>query len=168
MARESGVRQNVHVSAPPATETPPASGGRRPFEHYLVLGAALAALVMMLVLALVISPDERGFGTHEQFGLPACKTMAWFHVPCPGCGVTTALTHALHGEFAASFETQPLGILVAILIPLVALWALVGHLRGRDLQRAIYRLSLTRWLALSGVIVLLVWVMQVRKFLGTG
>jgi len=158
------------VNRPPIPDADPQAGPDQPrsLEHFLVLGATLGALVVMLVLALAIEPDARGFGTHERLGLPSCKTMDWFGIPCPGCGVTTALTHAVRGDFVTSFATQPLGIPIALAIPLSALWALVNHLRGRDLQRIIYGLSMTRWAAGIGVAVLVVWVIQVRRFLGTG
>ena len=164
----AGRSQNDGMGNPPSpsSEKRTDSVVRRPPEHYLVLGTALIALAVMLVLAFMIEPDERGFGTHEQLGLPSCKTMEWFGIPCPGCGVTTSLAHAVRGEFATSFSTQPLGIPVAIVIPLIAFWAVLNHLRGGDLQKAVYGLSAVRWVAWVVVIVLVVWVLQVRRFLG--
>lgn len=55
--------------------------------HWLVLGTAALGLAVWLVLALFVTPDERGYGTHEKLGLPACVSMKVLGVPCPGCGV---------------------------------------------------------------------------------
>ncbi len=41
-------------------------------------------------------------------------------IPCPGCGMTRATLHALHGDFAASFRFHPLAM---IIVPLLAIYA---------------------------------------------
>lgn len=87
----------------------------------------------MVLLAVVAQPDERGYGTHEQLGLAPCRMMQWTGVPCPGCGVTTSVTLAAQGHPLESLAVQPFGLLTAISLPLLALWALAVHLRGGDL-----------------------------------
>src|SRR5204863_10072293 len=86
-----------------------ARAGKRSQEHWLLLVGSLGALVIFVVLALWIRPDPRGFGTHEQLGLPACKMMEWTGIPCPGCGVTTSLALFGRGRFFAALHNQPLG-----------------------------------------------------------
>jgi hypothetical protein len=47
--------------------------------------------------------------------------------PCPGCGLTRSITHALHGNLAASLHHHPLGL------PLTALlssWAVAEPRAG--------------------------------------
>jgi len=114
-------------------------------EHRIVLAGALAGLVAFLVLGNLLTPDARGHGTHEQLGLPSCKAIEWWGVPCPGCGVTTALTWAAHGRIVESFRAQPFGLLVALSIPAAALWAVIGHARGRDLWRDLNALTWRPW-----------------------
>jgi len=113
----------------------PARPGRRSGEHWIVLGCALLSAIVIVLLVTVAHPDPRGYGTHEQLGLPPCRAMEWLGVPCPGCGVTTSVALALDGELRASFANQPFGFLVAFALPLFVLWALAGHLLGRDLYR---------------------------------
>jgi Protein of unknown function (DUF2752) len=112
---------------------------KRGTPHWLILLGFWGATATMVLLALVAKPDERGFGTHEQLGLPPCRMMAWTDVPCPGCGVTTSVTLASQGQFVESFLVQPFGLLTAIALPLLALWALFVHRRGADLYEVIAR-----------------------------
>jgi hypothetical protein len=65
--------------------------------------------------------------------------MDWFGVPCPGCGVTTSVTHAVQLNWASSFDTQPFGLLVALAIPLMAAWALWTAARGGDCSQLLAR-----------------------------
>jgi len=132
----------------------PARAGRRSGEHWIVLGCALLSAIVIALLATVAHPDARGFGTHEQLGLPPCRAMDWFGVPCPGCGVTTSVALALEGELSASFTNQPFGLLVAFALPLFVLWAALGHLLGRDLYRDAFspRARPLLWLGLALVL----------------
>lgn len=106
---------------------------RRPFEHWMLLGGALASALAVVAIGAWITPDPRGYGTHEQLGLAPCHFLAWTGIPCPGCGVTTSVALAMHGRFAASFANQPFGLAVALAVPAAAVVALVQHARGRDL-----------------------------------
>jgi hypothetical protein len=138
---------------------------RRGLPHTLILLGFWGATATMLLLALIAQPDPRGFGTHEQLGLSPCRMMQWTGVPCPGCGVTTSLTLAVQGHPLESLAVQPFGLLTAIALPLLALWALAVHLRGGDLYE---RLSARRGLALKSALVLmgLAWVYKLAITLG--
>lgn len=112
---------------------------QRSIEHWLVMGFAAAAVAAVVVLGVLVDPDPRGFGTHEKLGLPPCKMMEWWHVPCPGCGVTTSVSLAAHGHFWASIVNQPFGFLCALGVPVFALFCLSTQLRGRDLNEELHR-----------------------------
>ena len=101
--------------------------------HWILLGAAVVALVGFALLGTVVTPAEEGHGTHEQLGLPACSSMEVFGVPCPGCGVTTSVALATRGRLMESFLNQPFGLFVALVGALLIPWALIGLLRGKDL-----------------------------------
>lgn len=117
----------------------------RTTEHAFVLAAALAAPLLLVGFGLWLAPDSRGYGTHEKLGLPPCVMMKWFHVPCPGCGVTTSVALAAHGRIFDAARTQPFGLFVALAIPAAALWAVAGHLRGRDLYRDLTSIRFGAW-----------------------
>lgn len=121
------------------------------WEHWIVLGVALGGLGALVVLGVFVDPDPRGFGTHEKLGLPACKPMVWWNIPCPGCGVTTSLALVAHGHPWASFVNQPFGFAFALVLVAFATWAVVQAVKGRDLSRAVHELrvgKLALWLAL--------------------
>ncbi len=121
---------------------------KRSLEHWFLLGGTLLAALTLVVLGLWITPDPRGFGTHEQLGMPPCHFLAWTGIPCPGCGVTTSVALAVHGEFAASFWNQPFGLVTALLVPIAAAIAIVQHARGRDLGETLRALR-PGWLAIG-------------------
>jgi hypothetical protein len=106
-------------------------------EHWIVLIGAFVALALFVALGFLVHPDERGFGTHEQLGLPSCKLMDWTGVPCPGCGVTTSVAFASRGHVLDALRTQPFGLVVALTIVALPVWALALHLSGQDLYRAL-------------------------------
>jgi len=142
------------------------SGGRRSLEHGFVLAGALLGPVLLLLLGFFVSPDPRGFGTHEKLGLPPCVMMAWLHVPCPGCGVTTSVALAAHGRIWDSIRNQPFGFLVALSIPAAAIWAIAGHLRGRDLYRDLGSIRVGPWLLWLAGAVALSWFYKIAAVLG--
>jgi hypothetical protein len=79
--------------------------------------AALIALGCLSVLAVAswLEPAAEGVGTHEQIAfMDPCSFFAQTGVPCATCGMTTAYTHAAHGEWVASFVTQPLGFVLVL------------------------------------------------------
>jgi hypothetical protein len=134
---------------------------RRSQEHWILLLSAVGALLLLAVLALWIHPDPRGFGTHEQLGLPACRMMDWTGIPCPGCGVTTSVALFVHGQFLASFHNQPFGFLVALAIPLYAAWAIASHLLGRDLARDMQLLRIRTFVAGGFAAIALGWLYKI-------
>jgi hypothetical protein len=95
----------------------------------------------MLGVGLYLTPNAKGVETHRQLGLPPCGFMLTTGLPCPTCGCTTAVSHLAHGEFMASFLTQPfgfaVGLLALLLIPLTA----VGMVTGRWMGPSMFMLS---------------------------
>ncbi len=129
--------------------------------HWLVLAACAAGWLVLAALALLAHPDERGVGTHEQFGLPPCATVRFFDFPCPGCGVTTSVTHAVQGRPLEALRNQPFGLVVALLFALGLPWALVGHLRGRALPDELGRMGPSRWAWGLGGAMLAAWIYKI-------
>lgn len=126
-------------------------------EHGLVLLVALSAPLFLLGLGLFLEPDARGWGTHEQLGFRPCWPMRQWNLPCPGCGVTTAVTLAAHGRPLASLRTQPFGLVLFAATLAAAAWALAGHARGRDLYAELPGLPWKRLVVLFGALALLAW-----------
>ena len=98
-----------------------------------MLSFMLALPLGLVALGAVLEPDPRGWGTHEQLGFQPCWPMSSLDTPCPGCGVTTAIALAVHGQPWASFLTQPFGWVALVGALTGAWWALRAHVRERDL-----------------------------------
>lgn len=135
----------------------PSEPAERSGSHHLVLWLILGLTASMVVLALVAEPDPRGFGTHEQLGLWPCRMKQFTGLPCPGCGVTTSVTHAVQGRPLEALRVQPLGLLVALLLPPLSVWALVVHRRGGDLYETLGQTSIP-WLRVLLFVAGLAWV----------
>lgn len=92
---------------------------------------ALAVFLLSgFALARTLEPDPRGYGTHQQFGLPECSIRVLFSRPCPGCGMTTAFSYFVRGEFAAATRANPAGVLLAMVCVLMIPWSLVSAIQG--------------------------------------
>ena len=55
----------------------------------LLLGAGI---VVVFGIAVWLKPDPRGFGTHQQLGLPPCTFRSLTGTNCPHCGLTTSFS----------------------------------------------------------------------------
>jgi len=153
-----------HSEAP--IPEPPARGGRRTREHWVILGLAVATFLGLLVLALLLRPDERGFGTHEQLGLQPCMPMELWNIPCPGCGVTTSVSMAVHGDVWGSIRNQPFGFLVALFFVIFALGVPIAHFLGRDLGRDLMTVRYGLWAKLTVTFMVLAWVYKLALVQG--
>jgi hypothetical protein len=106
---------------------------RRPAEKRLgprtrgSLLAAAAGLAGVLILARVLVPDPRGYGTHTQLGLLPCSFLAMTGRLCPTCGMTTAFAWMVRGDVVRSWQANPAGCLLALLsVPMIAWLVYVG------------------------------------------
>jgi hypothetical protein len=138
---------------------------------------AFVGFVTVFSIARQLSPDARGFGTHEQIpliggSLPPCGFVTWSQAtlgkpyPCPSCGFTTTFAHAMHGHFWAAIVNQPFGFVVfavfALLVPvsIFAAFFAVSPLRATDHWR-------WRWiLGPLAVLWLLAWIYKIRMMTG--
>lgn len=91
---------------------------------FLVAGFSLAASV---------SPDPRGFGTHQRFwpGMRPCSFMEYFQIPCPSCGMTTSFAHFVRGQWLSSARANPAGLLLAIVCAVQIPWCWISVRVGR-------------------------------------
>ena len=124
------------------------------------LFGVLGATASLPLLALLTEPDPRGFGTHEQLGLAPCRMMQWTDIPCPGCGVTTSVVLTTQGQPVEAFLSQPFGVLCVLALPLLSVWALVGHFRGQDLYRNIEERR-GPWVRVTWLLLLAAWIYKI-------
>lgn len=157
-------------TTPPAPLSAPAAG--RAIAAARVLGAfepaevrrrfvaaaiAVCASGGLLVVAWLLPPASRGFGTHQALGLPACSWPARFGVPCPSCGMTTAFALASKGRIVESFTTQPMGCVLAIAAGMTFVAAIWTLATGRTVWPVYERLLGARLAWFAGIAALLAW-----------
>lgn len=93
----------------------------------LVWLSAIVATWPVIALSVWLRPDPRGFGTHQQLGLPPCNFSEASGIPCPGCGLTTSFTLMAHGHPLDAFGAHLMGpplFLLTLATALGAPWAL--------------------------------------------
>lgn len=93
-------------------------------------GAGLGLMLLMIV-ASQLTPDPRGYGTHQQLGLGECSFFRAWQIGCPSCGMTTAWSHLMRGEIGAAAGANVAGLVLGILALLAIPWLLASSLRGR-------------------------------------
>ena len=69
-------------------------------------------------------------------GITICWTRSQFGLPCPGCGLTRSLSHAMHGHFYESWMFHPFGPLLLAMFIVVAVVSLLPEQRRAGLVLA--------------------------------
>lgn len=88
-------------------------------------------LIVGFGVAWLLSPDPRGYGTHQQLGLPPCTFRFLFSRPCPGCGMTTCFAFFVRGQFVEAVRANAAGVVLASVCLLLIPWCLWSAFRGR-------------------------------------
>lgn len=142
-----------------------------PRAHPLARAAwALLGLVgaWVVVTSARLHADGRGFGTHEQLGLPPCTFSATTGVPCPGCGLTTSFTAMAHGHVVTAFRAHLMGPLLFALTVAVTLYAPYAVARARPLSAPLWwRASVPALMVTAGA-GLLTFVLRLAHVLHSG
>jgi len=113
-----------------------------------------------------LTPDERGYGTAEQLGLPACNFLVETRWPCPTCGLTTSMAATAHGRFRLAFWAHPFGVVLFAAIAILALAGGVGLVCG---DRVVEALRVGVWWLVAGAVALLVgWGLKLLVGWATG
>lgn len=94
----------------------------------LLLGAGI---VVVFGIAVWLKPDPRGFGTHQQLGLPPCTFRSLTGTNCPHCGLTTSFSWFVRGQLFKSMKANPAGVILAGAGLIVLIWTIVVSGRGR-------------------------------------
>lgn len=107
-----------------------------------------------------LEPDHRGFGTHQQLGLPECLFRQVFGLSCPQCGITTSISHLVRGQVGGAMRANPMGIVLVIiilwLVPMLLWSSLTGRLTDRLQGQILVRVGL-----IYLVMCVLLWVVRI-------
>lgn len=97
-----------------------------------------------------------------------CLFKQIFHIPCPACGSTRALTTLLQGNLKESLVLNPNGFLLAILMISIPVWVCIDKFLGKETYYSFYK-SVDRLLGNKGLfflltcLVLLNWFWNIHK-----
>jgi len=150
-----GVVQNEGTSILTPEEPQIARSGR--LRAMLVSFAAIA----LLMVAVYLQPASGGVGTHQQLGLPQCGWILAANIPCPTCGMTTAWSHTVRGEFPSAFLAQPMGMLLAIGTMFVAVGGLISASTGYSFNGLLYRFAPSKVFIVIVVLTLASWGLKI-------
>ena len=114
----------------------------------------LVGSVAVLTLSFWLSPDPRGYGTHEQLGLAPCSFLAVHGIPCLSCGMTTAFAGMAHLRPDIAVAASPFGALL-FLVCLGTPWHCVRCLRQRRDPVGFLVARRTRWIGPVGLVLML-------------
>jgi hypothetical protein len=135
----------------------PTGGPRADATERVLAGLVAIGCLAILIVAAWLRPDPSGMGTHRQLGLPDCGWKLATGYPCPTCGMTTAFAHAAGGDLWASAQTQPMGMVLAVLTSAGFWVSLHVALTGSRVGLLAGRLVRPRWLIVAGVLGLASW-----------
>lgn len=84
------------------------------FRNCATALVVLFGIPLIFLTAAVLTPDTRGYGTHQQLGLPACVFLEATGWQCPHCGLTTSFCWFVRGNWIQSVRVNPAGFLLAL------------------------------------------------------
>ena len=147
-------------------EVPPILTVRGPLPRVsgygrLWAGLIAASCLAVLIVAALLPPSDRGYGTHEQLGLQPCGMLASTGVPCMTCGYTTSFSHFAKGNLWRAAVVQPGGLATAIGAA-AAVWV-GGYIAatGRPAHRALRLVPVWGWVAVLGTLALGGWAYKI-------
>ena len=72
--------------------------------------AVMLGLIVLFGIARRLEPSPTGYGTHQQLGLPPCTSVALMGMRCPACGMTTAWSYAMRGQWGDACNSNAGGL----------------------------------------------------------
>lgn len=133
------------------------SGSPLNFSGRASLLAVSVLLVAGFALARSLDPDRRGYGTHQQLGLPECTVQILWNRPCPGCGMTTAFAHLVRGQWQAAARANPAGVLLGVVCAGLIPWIWLSVWRGETIGVDRPLETLLGLVIATSVVTLLIW-----------
>ena len=126
------------------------------------LGVLLLALGLLAPLGVagMLRPDGRGFGTHQQLGLPPCTFRVLFGRRCPSCGMTTSWAYLVRGKIVQAAAANVGGTLLGMITAVAAIWLLTSVVWGRWLGLVPNAILVAWLLAVVAAVTLVDWVIR--------
>ncbi len=114
-------------------------------------------------IALWLTPDPSGIGTHQQLGLPPC----FFHYLtgwiCPGCGLTTSFSHLAHLQLTEAFSANPFGPILFGLFAFLSLLSLLEFFGKKTPLRKFFSGHYLSFIYVGFGFFILTWCVQIYR-----
>ncbi|MEN6642056.1 MAG: DUF2752 domain-containing protein [Armatimonadia bacterium] len=104
-------------------------------EGALVFGACL----VVVVASFLLTPDPKGYGTHQQLFLPPCLFHLLTGLPCAFCGMTTGFALMARGQVSAALSANLMAPVGFVLTVVVGVLGLVAAICGRSFVPALVK-----------------------------
>jgi len=127
------------------------------FSFSLLLGGGF-----ILLTSYFLSPDPRGYGTHQHLFLPPCPFRWLTHLPCPSCGLTTSFAYFAKGHWASAWHAHPLGPLFFILLLIFEFFTLKALLQNTSLQENLKKIFTPPLAAYFTIGIIVQWIFRIK------
>lgn len=153
------------------SENDPLTGDLRkpwPAEKMTMAERILVVLVtvgipIVMGIAMRLTPDPLGFGTHQQLGMPPCTFRTVTGLSCPHCGLTTSFAWFVRGQWSQAARANAAGLVLAVSAVLSWPWLLLVSVKGLWLgirnPGPVLLISFSGWLLLS----LGIWILRLTN-----
>ncbi|MEZ6055866.1 MAG: DUF2752 domain-containing protein [Planctomycetaceae bacterium] len=152
VANEDSFSNEEHLSTSHHHDEYPLTNSGR-----VLLAGVLLALIAGFSLAASLTPDPRGFGTHQSLGLPPCSFRLLLGIHCPSCGGTTCFAYFVRGEWVSAANANLSAFGLALACAAAIPWGLVSLFRGRLWRIRQPAITLLWIMGVLGSIALLQW-----------
>jgi hypothetical protein len=133
-------------------------GTRGAYIFYMIV------FITGVIIASRLTPSSNGVGTHEQLGFPACGFLTLTGWPCPSCGLTTSITHLVHGNFTQSAIVQPFGVFLFVALASLFVYSLWAFVVGRPLSALTESVAFEKAQFILLAVLLVSWVYNILRF----
>ena len=112
------------------------------------------------IIALLLTPDPKGYGTHQQLGLPACTFYYLTGWVCPSCGLTTSFSHMVHLQWKQAFSAHVFGPFLYLSFAVLAFFSMLEACGKKTFLRSTTYVKKSFWIYLIVGIFFLTWILR--------
>lgn len=100
----------------------------------------IGGVAIILAIPLIIGLLDPDIVNKESL----CPVMRFYHIPCPGCGLTKSFILLYRGDLATSIYFHPFGIIIVCVLCLLLLLAVIDWIGNNNLFDKVIELT-TFW-----------------------
>jgi hypothetical protein len=128
---------------------------------YLILSLALTGGYAWLIWA---------FYSHKNSpaGFSPCIIKNVTGIACPSCGATRSLLHLLNGHIKEAVLTNPIGLIIAIIMVILPVWLVYDCVTGKETfyknYRTFEKTIVKKWIAIPLIVLVIInWIWNIQK-----